>query len=73
MKSDGSFYAAGDVIYNAYNPMFAPDIIFAQEDGKFNPLLSVIDGTRKSCLLDWNPKGASNLLDLILELRYEWI
>ncbi|KAL5985996.1 hypothetical protein ACLOJK_027986 [Asimina triloba] len=65
----------GDVIYNAFYPLGAPDIIFESEDEDFHPLSMMAEGgeiqTTKSSLSDWNSRDPTKLLSLIHELRSE--
>ncbi|PIA47533.1 hypothetical protein AQUCO_01400284v1 [Aquilegia coerulea] len=65
-------YIKWDVIYNAQNPLVAPDIIFAAVDENFHPFSISAEGhshSLKSILCDWNCKDPSKLLLLIHELR----
>ncbi|KAL8088528.1 hypothetical protein AgCh_038346 [Apium graveolens] len=62
-----------DVIYNAHNPMTAPDIIFGPEDESFHPYRSMgeesLSKSKNTTLSGWNFKDPTCLLTLILELR----
>lgn len=64
---------AGDVIYNAYNPLIAPDVIFGPEDESFHPYRGTgeesLSKSKKNSLSGWNYKDPTCLLFLILELR----
>ncbi|KAG0454799.1 hypothetical protein HPP92_024091 [Vanilla planifolia] len=71
-------YIKWDVIYNAFFPFVAPDIVFSQEDEEFCPLLPGFDGEGEpeseawlkcSSLWDWNSKDPSRLLKLVNEIR----
>ncbi|KAK8939862.1 hypothetical protein KSP40_PGU002877 [Platanthera guangdongensis] len=67
-----------EVIYNAFFPFSAPDIVFSPEDEEFRPLLPPIDGEgedesqarlMRSSLWNWNSKDPSMLFNLVHELR----
>lgn len=64
---------AGDVIYNAHNPLIAPDVIFGPEDESFHPYCGMgeesFSKSKKNSLSGWNYKDPTCLLSLILQLR----
>ncbi|WOH03606.1 hypothetical protein DCAR_0623005 [Daucus carota subsp. sativus] len=66
-------YIKWDVIYNAQNPLAAPDVIFGPEDEAFHPFRGMreesLSNSKKNCLLEWNYKDPACLLTLILQLR----
>ncbi|KAF5183947.1 Brisc and brca1-a complex member [Thalictrum thalictroides] len=65
-------YIKWDVIYNAQNPLVAPDIVFSAADESFHPFSISAEGhshSLKNVLCDWNCKDPSKLLLLIHELR----
>ncbi|MQL76381.1 hypothetical protein Taro_008778 [Colocasia esculenta] len=68
-------FRAGDIIYNAYYPSLAPDIVFSPEDEDFHPLPFGEDEREgearmvKSSLCNWDSKDPSRLLALIHEIR----
>lgn len=67
---------AGEIIYNAYYPSAAPDVVFPPEDEDFHPLPFLEDDeggearVDKSSLCDWDGKDPSRLLALIHEIRF---
>ncbi|XP_020599025.1 BRCA1-A complex subunit BRE [Phalaenopsis equestris] len=71
-------YVKWDVIYNAFYPLSAPDIVFSPDDEEFRPLLPVFDREggaecqarlMRGSLWEWNSKDPSRLLRLVLEIR----
>ena len=66
---------AGEIIYNAYYPSSAPDIVFSSEDDDFHPLPFVGNddegevAAEKSSLYGWDIKDPSRLLSLIAQMR----
>ncbi|CAA6663209.1 unnamed protein product [Spirodela intermedia] len=68
-----------EIIYNAYYPSAAPDVVFPSEDEDFHPLPFLEDDeggearADKSSLCNWDGKDPSRLLALIHEMRYLYI
>ncbi|KAI0488785.1 hypothetical protein KFK09_028624 [Dendrobium nobile] len=71
-------YVKWDIIYNAFYPFSAPDIVFSLDDEEFRPLLPVSDREggaeiqarlMRSSLWDWNSKDPSRLFKLVHEMR----
>ncbi|XAR61651.1 hypothetical protein NMG60_11016130 [Bertholletia excelsa] len=62
-------YIKWDVVYNAFYPLAAPDIIFGPEDECFRPFHAAGEGDLKSSLSDWNYKDPTKLFSLVMELR----
>ncbi|KAL0904701.1 hypothetical protein M5K25_026838 [Dendrobium thyrsiflorum] len=71
-------YVKWDIIYNAFYPFSAPDIVFSLDDEEFRPLLPVSDREggaesqarlMRSSLWDWNSKDPSRLFKLVHEIR----
>uniref|UniRef100_A0A1D1YQF3 BRISC and BRCA1-A complex member 2 n=1 Tax=Anthurium amnicola TaxID=1678845 RepID=A0A1D1YQF3_9ARAE len=67
-------YVKWDIIYNAYYPSAAPDIVFSPEDEDFHPLPFGEDGVGearmvKSSLCNWDCMDPTRLLALVHEIR----
>lgn len=63
-----------DIVFNCEYPLLPPDIIFSEDDDKFQPVMLTDDNQASShgawnLLRDWSLKDPSKLLRLVVELR----